>query len=81
MYYVYVIKSQNSGKHYTGHNHNLEYRLVAHNSGYSPYTRGRGPWELAYHEVLETTAEVMEREKYLKTGKGREFIKNIHDSA
>ena len=76
-YYVYVLRSQTSGKTYIGQTKDLEKRLWAHNSGLSPYTKGRGPWGLLYHEEFETRGEAMKREKFFKTGKGREFLKEI----
>ena len=76
-YYLYILKSSTTGKLYTGSTQNLEARLKAHNDGLSPYTKGRGPWELLYSEELSTRSEAMKREKFLKTGKGKDFLKEI----
>ncbi len=76
-YYVYILRSQKSGKTYVGQTSNLEQRLQAHNTGMSPYTKGRGPWEIVFFEEFKTRSEAMQREKYFKTGKGRTFIKEI----
>ena len=76
-YYIYILKSSTTGKLYTGSTQNLEARLKAHNDGLSPYTKGRGPWELMYSEEYPTRSEAMKREKFLKTGKGRDFLKEI----
>jgi putative endonuclease len=76
---VYVIKSVTTGKLYTGYTgqtQQLDKRLLQHNDGSSPYTKNRGPWVLIYVETFATRAEAMAREKFLKTGKGREFLKN-----
>jgi putative endonuclease len=78
-YYTYVLKSLKSGKIYIGQTNNLKNRMKAHNEGLSPYTKGRGPWKLIYHESFTTRAEAMAREKYFKTGKGKEFLKTIID--
>jgi putative endonuclease len=75
MFYVYVLKS-NKGKLYIGHTNNIERRLIEHNSGLSPYTKGRGPWELVYKETFNSRGEAMKREKFLKSGKGRGFLKS-----
>ena len=76
-YFTYVLQSLKSGKTYIGQTNDLENRVKAHNEGRSPYTKGRGPWKLIYHEEFHSRSEAMEREKFLKTGKGREFLKSI----
>ena len=50
MYYVYILVSESSGAFYVGQTRNLSDRLRRHNSGRSRYTRGQGPWQLAYAE-------------------------------
>ena len=76
-YYIYILKSLTTGKLYTGSTQNLEARLKAHNDGLSPYTKGRGPWELLYSEEFPSRSEALKREKFLKTGKGRDFLNEI----
>ena len=76
-YHIYILKSSTTGKLYTGSTQNLEARLKAHNDGLSPYTKGRGPWELLYSEEFPSRSEALKREKFLKTGKGRDFLKEI----
>jgi putative endonuclease len=77
MYYIYILKSFSTGKRYTGHTSNLLARLNSHNSGDTPSTKNRGPWEIIYTEEYSSRSEAMKREKFLKTGKGREFLKSI----
>ena len=77
MYKVYVLKSQVSGYRYVGQTSNLSKRITDHNSGESKYTKNRGPWALVYNESYQSRSEAMNREKYLKTGKGREFLDRI----
>ncbi len=74
MFYTYVLLSETTGKRYTGQTNNLEARLLSHNSGNSPFTKGRGPWKLIYSEEFQTRSDAMKREKFLKSGKGREFL-------
>ena len=76
-HHIYILKSSTTGKLYTGSTQNLEARLRAHNDGLNPYTKGRGPWELMHSEEFPTRSEAMKREKFLKTGKGRDFLKEI----
>jgi putative endonuclease len=77
MYYIYVMRSQSTGRLYIGHTDNIQRRLIEHNSGMSKSTKGRGPWELIYQEEYTTRGEAMKREYFLKSGKGREILKGI----
>lgn len=55
---------------------NVEKRIVQHNKGMTISTRFYRPWELVYIEECENRIEARKREKYLKGGSGKEFIKN-----
>lgn len=77
MFTVYVLKSRTTGRRYIGQTSNLAKRLLAHNNGDSRYTKNRGPWKLVYSEVYSTRTEAILRERYLKTGKGREFLSSL----
>ncbi len=65
--------------YYVGQTSNLEGRLRQHNDPRYKKTlhtkRRKGPGELEYSEEYETRSEAMRREKWFKTGMGREFIK------
>ena len=75
MFTVYVLKSQSSGKLYIGQTQDLERRIFEHQNGIARYTRNHGPWEVLFTEEYSTRVEAMRRETFLKSGKGREFIK------
>ena len=78
MFYIYVLKSLSHGSHYIGSSENPEHRLeYEHNKGKVRYTKGRMPWVLAYKESFQTRSEAIKREKFLKSGYGREFLKNV----
>jgi len=77
MWYVYILKSLNNGHFYTGSTNDLERRLAEHNLGKSQYTRSRRPFELVYQESYNTRAEARRRELFLKSGKGRQFLKGV----
>jgi putative endonuclease len=77
MYFVYVIQNQGSKRLYTGHTQDLEQRLGQHNCGITKSTKNRGRWELVYHESFATRGEAMRRERFLKSGQGREEIQRI----
>ena len=76
MYYVYVLKSESNWRFYVGLTKDLERRVKEHNSGKTKSTRGYRPWELFFYERLDTLCEARAREKYLKSGVGKEYIKN-----
>ena len=75
MHYVYVLKSEENWRFYVGMTENVERRFVEHNSGKTKSTKGYKPWKLFFKEEYETRLEARNREKYLKSGVGKEFIK------
>jgi putative endonuclease len=81
MFYVYVIRSQTVGKIYVGHTQDLEKRLSEHNNPncFSSKFMKRipGPWVLVHSEVYSTRSEAFQRERWLKTGHGREYLRKL----
>ena len=76
MFYVYVLRSKKDGEWYTGNTNNLRKRFNQHNEGKSTWTKGRGPFEIIYYEVCLNKEDAKSREKYLKSGMGKRYIKN-----
>ena len=74
MYHVYVIQSR-KGLTYTGQAKNLEERLRYHNKGRSKWTSQDIDWKTVYTKSFETRSEAMRFERWLKTGAGRDFLK------
>jgi putative endonuclease len=77
MFIVYAIKSESRNYIYVGMTQNLENRLKRHNGGFEKTTKPYKPFFLIYQETLATRAEARKREKYLKSGIGKEFLKSI----
>ena len=77
MYYVYAIKSLKREYIYVGLTNNLERRFSDHDKGYNRTTKPYRPFKLIYTEKFDTRSEARKREKYLKGGSGKEFLKNI----
>ncbi len=77
MYFVYVLKSDIFDRTYTGMTSNLEKRLRQHNNSENKSTKAYVPWRLIYKEEFDSRFEARKREKYLKSGIGREFTKKI----
>ncbi len=74
MFSVYAIKSKKKRYIYVGLTNNLERRLKQHNNGRSRTTSPYKPFELIYSEVFGTRIEARKREKYLKSGQGKDFL-------
>ncbi|MCH7827291.1 MAG: GIY-YIG nuclease family protein [Bacteroidetes bacterium] len=77
MNYVYVLVSQKDNKRYIGLTNNLQKRLSQHNSGKVKCTKYRRPFSIIYYEKFENRTEAAKREKFFKSGKGREFLNKI----
>jgi len=73
---VYVLRSEKDSKRYIGVTSDLNRRLSEHNRGKVASTRNRKPLKLIYTEEFISKKEAMSREKFFKTGKGREWLKN-----
>jgi len=76
MYKVYVIKSKLKEWYYIGMTNDLKRRIYEHNLGKTKTTKSRKPYVLLHHESFKTRKEARKREKYLKSGIGREWIRN-----
>jgi len=77
MFYVYVLKSIKNRKLYTGFSCDLRKRFNQHNSNeVSGYTKNKGPFKLIYYEACLNQTDARQREKYLKTGMGKRYLKN-----
>ena len=74
-YYAYVLQSTVNQKFYYGHTQNLEVRLKEHNSGKTKSTKANIPYQIVFYEVCKTREEAVKREKFFKTGSGRDYIK------
>jgi putative endonuclease len=76
MYYVYVILSKSDKQFYTGFTRDMQNRFREHNTGRVSSTKERGPFELIYYEACLNEQDSLAREKYLKSGMGKRYLKN-----
>ena len=74
-FYTYVLKCK-MGTFYTGATNNLEKRLEQHKKGQVYYTKDRLPVMLVYFEACLNKDDTYRRERYLKTGIGKRYLKN-----
>ncbi|MGK9478025.1 GIY-YIG nuclease family protein [Melioribacter sp. OK-6-Me] len=77
MFYVYVLRSLKDNKRYIGLTNDIARRFSEHQRGLVKSTRNRRPFELTYYESFSQKSDAMKREKFFKTGKGREFLDSI----
>ncbi len=75
---VYILYSEKFGKNYTGFTSNLIARFNSHNL---LETKGNTlkfrPWKVIHVEFFDSKYKALKREKYLKTGIGRDFIQKL----
>ena len=81
MFTVYILFSSTHDRYYIGQTNDIENRLIRHNSGYVKSTKAYKPWEMVYTEKFESRAEAMNRERYLKSMKSREYIEKVVEAA
>ncbi|MFA7419983.1 MAG: GIY-YIG nuclease family protein [Melioribacteraceae bacterium] len=79
MYKVYAIKSNSRNYIYVGLTSNLEERLKRHNDGQNKTTAAYAPFSLIYTEDSIDRISARAREKYLKSGSGKEFLKRLNN--
>ena len=72
---IYVLRSLKDGRLYVGMSANVERRLLEHNSGRTKSTKGYRPWKLMHHETYSDRVTARKREKYLKSGYGKQWLK------
>jgi putative endonuclease len=76
MWYTYLLQSKKDARWYTGCTKDLRKRFKEHNDGLVPSTKGRGPFEIFYYEACQNKQDAFNREKFLKTGMGKRYLKN-----
>ena len=74
-YYTYVLRSEHDQKLYIGWSNNLKARIEKHKQGLVLATKNRLPLELIYYEACVNKQAAIQREKQLKTGFGRAYLK------
>jgi putative endonuclease len=74
-YYTYVLQTIKDNRFYIGYTNNLRKRLMKHKAGYVSSTKDRLPVKLVYFEGCLDKKLAVKREKQLKTGFGRAYLK------
>ena len=76
MFYTYILLSEKDHRWYTGYTGDLRKRLTEHNTGKNFSTKNRGPFKVIYYEACIDIDDAKAREKFLKSGPGKKFLKN-----
>jgi putative endonuclease len=78
MAYVYILRSLKNNKRYVGCTaKHPSQRVAEHNGGNTQWTRQNGPFMLLHVEEFPEPAAARKRERFLKSGKGRQWLDRI----
>jgi putative endonuclease len=77
MFFVYALSSVNRNYIYVGLTSDIERRIFDHNQGYNPTTKPYRPFKTILIEEYNSRQQAREREKYLKSGVGKEYLKQL----
>ncbi len=78
MCHVYVLRSISDGRRYVGMTYQpLDERLQRHNRKHVRSTKSHAPFEMIHSEKCDNRAEARKRERYLKSGAGREWLDRL----
>jgi putative endonuclease len=79
MVWVYAISSLDQNYIYVGMTIDLKSRLNRHNSGREITTKYYAPFRLIYKENCVDRITARKREKYWKSGVGKEHLRRLRD--
>lgn len=81
VFYVYVLRSLRNDKRYVGYSGKAPMeKLAEHNGGATRWTRNNRPLKLIHYEEFGDAKCAREREKFLKSGRGRQWLnENVKD--
>ena len=77
MFYVFILFSELANRFYIGSTNALSQRLSEHRNGFSKYTKRASDWSMVYSKEFPSRAEAVRFERYLKSWKDREKLKEL----
>jgi len=77
MQYVYVLMSKKDNGLYIGCTSNLKARVILHNAKKVSSTAKRAPFMIIYYEAYLNNTDAYNREKYMKSWNGKNFIEKV----
>jgi putative endonuclease len=76
MYYTYLLENQDDKSWYIGFTSNLRQRVKEHQESKGGRTTSlKKHWKLIYYEAYLMKDDAIGREKFLKSGSGRTYLK------
>ena len=76
MFFTYALLSVSDKNFYIGYTTNLKERVEKHKLGKVKSTKYRLPVILIYYECCLNRYDAIKRERYLKTGMGKRYLRN-----
>ena len=77
VFHVYAIYSEYRNYIYVGLTNDLQRRVQEHNKGYNRTTKPYRPFTLLFSEQFPSRSAARVKEKYLKSGSGKKFLKSL----
>jgi putative endonuclease len=78
MFYVYVLKSLKRNYIYVGLTNSVDRRFNEHQTEKNKTTKPYSPFKIILIEQFELRSGARKREKYLKSGIGKQYLKALH---
>lgn len=75
MHIVYILESVVDHGWYIGYTTDLKRRIREHDTGRNTSTHARRPFKIIYAEAYLHKMDALGREKFLKSGAARRFLK------
>lgn len=76
MYTVYALRFSDE-RIYVGFTNDIDRRIVEHKRGHTKSTKNRGEFSIIYIEKCSDRVSARSREKYWKSGCGKEQLKKM----
>jgi len=80
MFSVYVLYSKSFDRFYVGYTKDLQRRIAEHNRKKGKFTDAGIPWVLVHCEKYYSKKVAMDREKFIKSKKSKQFIIDLIES-
>ena len=61
-YFTYILQSSKTNHYYIGSAANPDERLVRHNAGATPSTKGGRPWKIVFKEIFASKTDALKQE-------------------